>query len=84
MTIKKENLQCDVGNERVNQLLHPCSSLVQGILFLNVVLLFLAFRALSHCEASLFNKLVGIQPELAFHERALDGLIDLLRKDQVR
>lgn len=40
-------------------------------------------RALSKCDAGLFNKLVGIYPELAVHERALDTLIDLFKKDQL-
>lgn len=40
-------------------------------------------RALHKCDTSLFNKLVGIYPELAVHERALDTFIDLLRKDAV-
>ncbi|KAK3739845.1 hypothetical protein QZH41_009088 [Actinostola sp. cb2023] len=38
-------------------------------------------RALHKCDISLFNKLVGIYPELAIHERALDTFIDLLRKN---
>lgn len=40
-------------------------------------------RALDKCDAGLFNKLVGIYPELAAHERAVDGLIDLFKKDQL-
>ena len=44
---------------------------------------FCIWRALSKCDAGLFNKLVGIYPELAVHERALDTLIDLFKKDQV-
>ena len=44
---------------------------------------FCVWRALSKCDAGLFNKLVGIYPELAVHERALDTLIDLFKKDQV-
>ena len=44
---------------------------------------FCVWRALSKCDAGLFNKLVGIYPELAVHERALDSLIDLFKKDQV-
>ena len=40
-------------------------------------------RALDKCDAGLFNKLVGIYPELAAHERAVDVLIDLFKKDQV-
>ena len=42
-----------------------------------------ACRALDQCDAGLFNKLVGIYPELAAHERAVDGLIDFFKKDQV-
>jgi len=41
------------------------------------------FRALDKCDPGLFNKLVGIYPELAAHERAVDVLIDLFKKDQV-
>jgi hypothetical protein len=37
----------------------------------------------NHGDAGLFNKLVGIYPELAAHERAVDVLIDLFKKDQV-
>ena len=44
---------------------------------------FCVWRALSKCDAGLFNKLVGIYPELAVHERALDTVIDLFKKDQV-
>ena len=44
---------------------------------------FCVWRALSKCDAGLCNKLVGIYPELAVHERALDTLIDLFKKDQV-
>lgn len=40
-------------------------------------------RALDACDASLFNKLVGIYPELAVHERAVDTLIELFKKDQL-
>lgn len=40
-------------------------------------------RALDKCDASLFNKLVGIYPELAVHERAVDTMIDLFKKDQL-
>lgn len=40
-------------------------------------------RALDKCDAGLFNKLVGIYPELAVHERALDTLIELFKKDQL-
>ena len=40
-------------------------------------------RALDKCDPGLFNKLVGIYPELAAHERAVDVLIDLFKKDQV-
>lgn len=40
-------------------------------------------RALDKCDTGLFNKLVGIYPELAAHERAVDVLIDLFKKDQV-
>ncbi|CAH3122952.1 unnamed protein product [Pocillopora meandrina] len=40
-------------------------------------------RALDQCDAGLFNKLVGIYPELAAHERAVDGLIDFFKKDQL-
>ncbi|KAJ7336604.1 Dynactin subunit 1 [Desmophyllum pertusum] len=40
-------------------------------------------RALDKCDAGLFNKLVGIYPELAAHERAVDVLIDLFKKDQL-
>ena len=41
------------------------------------------YRALDKCDPGLFNKLVGIYPELAAHERAVDVLIDLFKKDQV-
>ena len=41
------------------------------------------YRALDKCDAGLFNKLVGIYPELAAHERSVDTLIDLFKKDQV-
>ncbi|KAL9983797.1 hypothetical protein ACROYT_G006027 [Oculina patagonica] len=40
-------------------------------------------RALDKCDTGLFNKLVGIYPELAAHERAVDVLIDLFKKDQL-
>ncbi|EDO49101.1 predicted protein, partial [Nematostella vectensis] len=40
-------------------------------------------RAVSKCDPALFNKLVGIYPELAAHEKAVDKLIDLLKADQL-
>lgn len=43
-----------------------------------------ACRALDKCDPGLFNKLVGIYPELAAHERAVDVLIDLFKKDEVQ
>lgn len=59
---------------------------VGNCIILNVVnpVLLIAFRALDKCDPGLFNKLVGIYPELAAHERAVDVLIDLFKKDEVQ
>lgn len=46
--------------------------------------LYVLCRALDACDASLLNKLVGIYPELAVHERSVDALIELFKKDQVQ
>lgn len=40
-------------------------------------------RALDASDAGLFSKLVGIYPELAVHERSVDALIELFKKDQL-
>lgn len=41
------------------------------------------FRALSSCTTEQFLKIGTLLPELAVHEKTLDMLIDLLRKDQL-
>ena len=42
-----------------------------------------SIRAVTKCDQFLFNKLMGIYPELAAHEKTLDSLIDQLRKDEL-
>ena len=41
------------------------------------------FRGLSKCNSGAFDRIVGTYTELASHEKVLDDLISLLRKDQV-
>ena len=40
-------------------------------------------RGLSECSSGAFDRVANTFTELASHEKALDDLIDFLRKDQV-
>ena len=41
------------------------------------------YRVLGSCEVQLYRQMGGLRDDLAIHERALDVLIELMKKEQL-